>query len=109
MYNGEFEQVIDITIECNDHDDCLKITNNIKKQCDAWFYNVSYQEGKSARKGPVLKRSLTVQQKGYASDIIIFKEALHRVCEQMNIMTQSEYVTFKYRFAYPTETLNEKP
>jgi len=109
MYNGEFIQVLDISVSCKHHDDCLRLTNIIKKQCDAWVFNVSYQEGKSARKGDVLTRTLTIRQKAHAGDIVIFKEALSRVCEQLNILTKSKYVTFSYRYAEPVNDLRQQP
>lgn len=54
----------------------------IKKQCEAWDFCVRYDEHKSARQGDVLKREIMVYQKAYAGDILIFKEALRRVCQQ---------------------------
>jgi hypothetical protein len=53
----------------------------IKKQCEAWDFCVRYDEHKSARKEDVFKREIMIYQKAYAGDIIIFKEALRRICE----------------------------
>ena len=80
MYNGEFNQCLQIVVNCDNHNECLRITNVIKKQCEAWSFCVKYQESKSARKGDVLTRTLMIYQTAYAGDIVIFKEAIRRVC-----------------------------
>ena len=85
MYNGQFRQCLSITISYKDHAQCLQITNTIKKQCEAWYFCVKYNEYKSARKGPVLKRELMIYQTAYAGDIIIFKEAVRRVYDYFAI------------------------
>lgn len=77
-YNGQYETVIDITVTCETHDECLLIAKKIKKQCDAWaVLGVDCRESKSARKGDVLIRNFTIQQTDYAHEIITFREALH--------------------------------
>lgn len=80
MYNGEFTQCLEVVISAENHEECLQKTNVIKKQCDAWYFCVKYDESKSARKGPVLKRDLMIYQTAYAGDILIFKEAIRRIC-----------------------------
>lgn len=80
MYNGEFRQTLEVIIKHDNHDACLQMATTIKKQCDAWFFNVRYDEHKSARKGPILQRSLLIYQTAYAGDIVIFKEAIRRIC-----------------------------
>jgi hypothetical protein len=85
MYNGKFNQCLEVTITAENHRTCLDITNVIRKQCDAWFFCVTYNEHKSARKGPVLKRTLMIYQTAYASDIVIFKEAVSRICSYFSI------------------------
>lgn len=79
-YNGEFRQCLEIIIKADNHDTCLKVSKFIKNQCDAWAFNVRYEEHKSARKGPVLERNLMIYQTAYAGDILIFKEAIRRIC-----------------------------
>jgi len=85
MYNGEFDQCLEISISSQNHDECLRILNTLKKQCDAWYFNVRYNESKSALKGDVLERSLMIYQTAYASDILIFKEAIRRICFHLNL------------------------
>lgn len=80
MYNGDFRQCLEVIITADDHDACLRMTNVLKKQCDAWYFCVKYDESKSARKGPVLKRDLMIYQADYAGNILIFKEAIRRIC-----------------------------
>lgn len=80
IYNGEFRQCLEVTVNTEDHDTCLRMFNVIKKQCDAWYFNVKYDESKSARKGPVLTRYLMIYQTAYAGDIVVFKEAIRRIC-----------------------------
>lgn len=85
MYNGEFKQCLSIVVSHDDHEACLRFFNVIKKQCDAWFFNVEYNESKSARKGPVLSRTLMIYQTAYASDILIFKESLRLICFHLDL------------------------
>ena len=89
MYNGEFNQCIEVTVTSKNHSDCLHLANILKKQCDAWSFNVRYNELKSARKGDVLKRTLMIYQQAYASDIVIFREAIRRICFHYNLSDNS--------------------
>lgn len=92
MYNGQFKQVLGISIECEEHSECLAISNTLKKQCDAWYFCVHYTESKSARKGDVLTRTLMIYQTAYASDIVIFKEAIRRICFHLNLSEVNQVV-----------------
>ena len=85
MYSGKFSLSLEVIITCTTHDECLKITNMIKKQCDAWYFCVKYFERKSARSGPVLSRSVAIIQTAYSSDVLIFREAVRRICEHYRI------------------------
>jgi hypothetical protein len=105
MYNGKFRQCLEVLVECNTHDACLYLSNLIKKQCDAWVFCVRYDEFKSARKGDVLKRTLMIYQTAYAGDIVIFKEAIRRLCYQYNL-SESE-ISFTDRGSEPTNDLRE--
>ncbi len=92
MYNGQFNQVLGISIECKEHRECLAISNTLKKQCEAWFFCVHYTESKSARKGNVLTRTLMIYQTSYASDIVIFKEAVRRICFHFSLSDLNQVV-----------------
>lgn len=105
MYNGEFNQCLTVVISCKNHDTCLQLTNTIKKQCDAWYFCVKYDETKSTRKGNVLQRTLMIYQTAYASDIIIFKEALRRICSYLSL--HNKEVTFIDRGAEPINNLRK--
>lgn len=85
MYNGKFNQCLEIIITAKDHDTCLQTAAVIKKQCDACIFCVRYEEHKSARKGAVLSRDIMIYQNAYAGDILIFKEAIRRICEHYRI------------------------
>lgn len=88
MFNNKFRQTLSIIIESQSHESCLWASKIIKKQCEAWFFNVTFEEHKSARKGDVLKREILIYQVAYSGDILIFKEAIRRICqyfEQYNV------------------------
>ncbi|MBL7930628.1 MAG: hypothetical protein JNL60_01930 [Bacteroidia bacterium] len=85
MHQGKYRQTLSISVKAKDAETCLKITNHIKKQCEAWAFCVTYTEHKSARKGPVLGRELLIYQLAFAHDIIVFREALRRLCEHYEI------------------------
>jgi hypothetical protein len=105
VYNGEFTQCLEITVTHEDHDACLYFFNLLKKQCDAWAFNVKYQESKSARKGPVLARTLMIYQTAYAGDILIFKEAIRRICYHLEIYHNA--VSFRDRGTEPVNALRQ--
>lgn len=108
-YNGEFTQHLSVSIKANDHSTCLRAANFIKKQCDAWAFNVRYDEHKSVRKGPVLKRDIMIYQEAHASDTIIFKEALRRVCNHMIYHRDDVEVKFNDKGAMPVNNLRNQP
>lgn len=89
-YNGKFKQTLSIIISSENHDLCLEIAKPIKKQCEAWSFCVIFKEHKSTRKGPVLIRELMISQKSYGDDIIIFKEAIRRICFHYNQFQNSD-------------------
>ncbi len=105
MYNGEFYQCLEVTISCETHADCLRTTNSLKKLCEAWYFNVKFNEYKSARKGEVLTRTLMIYQTAYAGDIVIFKECVRRICEYFRIFHQS--VSFTDRGSEPVNKLRQ--
>ena len=88
-YNGEFRQVIEISISSDNHDTCKFVANHIRKVCEAWFFNVSVHETKSARKGDVLSRYFQISQVAYASDIIAFSESMRCLCFHYNLTVTS--------------------
>lgn len=94
MYNGQFKQCLSVSVDSKTHEMCLYLTNIIKKQCDAWYFCVKYNEYKSARKGSVLKRNIMIYQTAYAGDILIFKEAIRRVSFHLS-MTYKDSVKFE--------------
>lgn len=85
MYSGKFRLNLEVVVTCTTHNECLQIANKIKKQCDAWSFCVNYDERKSVRSGPVLSRSISIMQIAYSSDVLIFREAVRRVCEHYRI------------------------
>jgi hypothetical protein len=85
MYNGDFTQCLSVTVTAEDHDTCLQMYNVVKKQCDAWYFNVTYQQFKPSKKGPVTSRTLIIYQTAGAGDIIIFKEAVRRICRHFEL------------------------
>ena len=106
MYNGEFRQCLEVTVSCKTHETCLYITNLLKKQCDAWVFCVEVKESKSARKGDVLSRNLMIYQNAYAGDILIFKEAIRRLCFQYNLSNDNN-VNFTDRGTEPVNSLRQ--
>ncbi|MCH8547162.1 MAG: hypothetical protein LAT54_10560 [Cryomorphaceae bacterium] len=107
-YNGSYRQSISVIISCDNHQDCLQVAKIIKQQCDVWaFSNVRYKEHKSARKGDVLEREVMISQKAYADDIIIFKEAIRRICEHYGwlFMYSNNSVRFIDKGAVPEKSL----
>lgn len=105
MYNGKFKQCLNIEIESDSHEGCLIIAKSIKKQCDAWYFNVEYRESKGSRKGPVLSRSIMIYQTAYAGDIVIFKEAVRRICFYYS--TYGQKVEFIDRGSEPINDLRQ--
>lgn len=108
-YNGKFNQCLSITVKADNHDDCLEVTKFIKKQCDAWAFNVRYDEHKSARKGPVLSRNLMIYQEAHASDILIFKEAIRRVTMHFEVYRDDMDIKFVDRGSEPVNDLRNQP
>lgn len=100
FHNREFQQNLAIIVSSDNHETCLELTKPIKKQCEAWWFWVEYNEYKSARKGPVLKREIMIKQKGYSDDIIIFKEAIRRICQHMDIFFNGK-IEFKDQGSVP--------
>lgn len=105
MYNGEFRQCLEVTVSSENHKLCLDTTNTIKKQCEAWWFNVEYKEFKSARKGPVNSRTLMIYQTAYAGDILIFKEAVRRICNHFEIYKNN--ISFVDRGSEPVNSLRQ--
>ena len=107
-YNGKFDQCLNVIISANDHHDCLFASKYIKKQCEAWEFNVNFTEHKSARKGPVLKREIMINQTAYASDILIFKETVRRICFHLDLNLKNVEVKFIDRGSEPVNNLREQ-
>ena len=105
MYNGEFNQCLELTISCETHKECLDTTNSFKSLCHAWSFSVKFTEYKSVRKGDVLSRTLMIYQTAYAGDIVIFKECVRRISEHFKIFHKS--VSFIDRGAEPINKLRE--
>lgn len=100
--NREFDQCFSIVINSENHDSCLEASKPIKKQCEAWSFNVRFTEHKSARKGTVLRREIMIYQRAYPNDIIIFKEAIRRVCFHLDLYFEPT-VKFIDRGAVPVD------
>jgi len=100
--NRKWKQCFSIIIESDNHDSCLEVSKPIKKQCEAWYFNVNFKEHKSARKAPVLRRELIIYQTAYSDDITIFKEAMRRICFHLNSYLEPN-VKFIDRGAVPKE------
>lgn len=102
IHNKKFRQTLSIIIKSESHDSCLEISKPIKKQCEAWSFCVKFNEYKSARKGPVLKRELMIYQEAYSGDTIIFKEAIRRICLHLELYYEPE-VKFIDRGSIPID------
>lgn len=73
----DYETTIDIVITCKTHEECLRISQKIKKQCDAWIdLGIVYSERKTAKKGDVFSRCIMISQTDYGHRVIIFREAI---------------------------------
>ena len=105
IHNGQFKQCLGITITGKKHDGCLHITKTIKKQSEASYFSVTFNESKSARSGPVLQRTLMIYQIAHARDILIFKEAIRRICQYFSINHNA--VTFTDRGTEPVNELRK--
>lgn len=101
-YNGKYRQTLSVTIKSDNHDSCLAISKPIKQQCEAWDFCVEFTEYKSARKGPVLTRDLMIYQEAYGDDIIIFKEAIRRICFHYDLYCEPS-VSFTDRGSIPVD------
>lgn len=107
MYDGKFNQILEVIINSQDHDTCLAISKVIKKQCEAWYFCVTFNESKSVRKGPVLSRDILIYQTAYASDIVIFKEAIRRICFHFSLFAVGADVRFSDRGSEPENDLRK--
>jgi len=104
MYNGEFYQTLEIVIKSKTHRDCLNVAKKIKQLCDAWAFNVTLTEHKSARAGDVLSRSFLIYQTAYAHDIITFSESLRIIVFHYNLAFKDTSVTFSGRSVVPKDS-----
>lgn len=85
-YSGQYEASYAISVKSGDHRNCLDAYNRFKYLVKAFdFGNIKIFEHKSARKGDVLSRSLSIIFVGYAPDILAFKEAIDRILSSCNI------------------------
>lgn len=103
MENCQFNQVIDVSIETNTHDQTLYIAKRITHICKSWSHSVRFEEHKSARKGDVLKRDFLIYQTAYPSEIIIFREALNIICRRYDISFDAN-VSSSIRFCTPKDS-----
>ena len=103
VYNGKFRQALSVLIKSDNHKDCLYLTKFIKYQCEAWTFCVKYDEGKSARKGDVLKREILIYQEAHGNDTIIFKEAIRIICIHLDYYFEKSSVTFIDKGSIPLE------
>lgn len=88
--NGLFYQYLRISVSSDSHDDCLFVYKHFKKMSEAWYGDLKIFESKSARSGPVLKRTIDIQLNGYAHEIIAFKEAIRCIHNHFNIFSKSQ-------------------
>jgi hypothetical protein len=88
-YNGMYDQQLSIIISSDKHEVCLYVAKKIKNLCDAWSFEVTYTEHKSAPKGIVLKREIMTRQIAYAGSIIAFREAVRCLCFHFNLYNAS--------------------
>ena len=78
--NELLTQLMNVFIKSDDPKRCLFISKHIRKQCEAWSFCVSYEEGTSDIVPPILRRSFTITQTAFPVDIIIFREAIRIIC-----------------------------
>lgn len=105
MYNGEFNQCLEVIIKAKTHEECLQAAKAIKKQCEAWDFCIRYDEHKSAQKGDVLSKDILIYQTAYAGDILTFKEAIRRLCQHYEIFHKN--VTFIDRGTEPVNSMRQ--
>tara|TARA_R110002050_G_scaffold300209_1_gene468192 strand:+ start:286 stop:621 length:336 start_codon:yes stop_codon:yes gene_type:complete len=101
-YHGKFTQNISIIIKSDNHETCLQVAKSVKKQCEAWWFNVDFTEHKSARKGDVLEREIMIVQTAYSSDIVLFKESIRRVAYHLDYLGNVD-VTFNDQGSIPVD------
>ena len=87
MYNGQYEQCLEVIITAEYHEECVHIASKILYLCKAWSHNVKYDQHKSARKGDVLRRGIMIYQTAFATDIITFRESLNCICDHYGMRT----------------------
>lgn len=85
-YNGLFTASYSITVKSNTHQMCLYVFNYIKHLVEAFnFGNITWKDAKSARKGDVLSRYISIHFEGYSLDVITFRSALDYIIFESNI------------------------
>lgn len=99
-FNGKYDQCIEVTVSADTHDFCLYVAKKIMKLCEAWEYNVRFDQHKSARKGDVLRRTFMIYQTAYSHDIITFREAMNCICFHYGLHTG---VSMNVRYTTPKE------
>lgn len=93
-YNGQYEAYYGITVNSDNHKQCLFTYNRFKSLVAAFnFGNISIYETKSARKGDVLSRDIHITFIGFASDVLTFREAIDRIIHINNILPQGTLIT----------------
>lgn len=86
-YNGKYTQHLQIVIEAEDHDTCLRFTKYLRNAIKPWFFQLEMlSEFKSARKGDVLTREIQVRQTAYASDIITLNQMIKSLIWHYNLL-----------------------
>lgn len=85
-YHGMYEMHISLRVSASTHDTCRWISSRFKYLVKAFdFGNIQIREGKSARKGDVLTRDLSICVTAYATNLLIFRECIDRLVSSCNI------------------------
>lgn len=93
IFNGKYDQCLEVIISANTHEQCLNVAKKITKLCEAWGFQVRFDQYKSARKGDVLKRTFLIYQTAYSHDIIIFRESMSCLCHHYGLYTDVVMIT----------------
>lgn len=85
-YNGLYEMKVCITITASSHDTCRWLSARFKYLVKAFdFGNFQIGEDKSARKGDVLTRTVSICVTDYSVGILLYRECIDRLIESCNI------------------------
>lgn len=97
-YNGMYTATFSIQVKAETHRGCLFAYNQFKYLAKAMnFGDISIYESKSARKGDVLSRDLTIVYTQYASSVILLQGAINHILFAINNHYRNSVSAILYR------------